>query len=286
MKNIERINYFSLIFTIVLSSCNNEAAQEKNKLSSTASITESSEIIPSSKSLNDNGDSIVYDSVSFPAGDHNYPVKVLTTGIFHEDEVWTPASKENWYGLFRNKTGFFLASTGINTTRIHDVVIDEKETDKTGWKVETKLKDTCLVLIEALPFLNEHTVQNIVLPSEQVLPGDTFRFAFMGADYRIFATGGRKRVADETYEVWNYKLYIEANKNGRKLTELLVARASFDDTMISIIFAGDIDGDGLLDLIIDTSSHYNATIPTIYLSKPADDGHLLKVMGSHTRVGC
>lgn len=56
--------------------------------------------------------------------------------------------------------------------------------------------------------------------------------------------------------------------------------------MINLIFVGDIDGDGILDLIIDTSRHYNATSPTIYLSRPADNGEVVKPIGGHTSVGC
>ncbi len=55
---------------------------------------------------------------------------------------------------------------------------------------------------------------------------------------------------------------------------------------IYIMFAGDIDGDTIPDLIIDTSWHYNAEVPTLYLSKPAEKNQLLKVMGMHVTTGC
>jgi hypothetical protein len=87
-------------------------------------------------------------------------------------------------------------------------------------------------------------------------------------------------------EIWNYKLYLTASRNGQSIIELLVAQPNFDDQMIKILFAGDIDGDGFLDLIIDTSRHYNSTIPTLYLSKPAAGGHLVKPVGQHETVGC
>lgn len=90
----------------------------------------------------------------------------------------------------------------------------------------------------------------------------------------------------EWFEVWNYKLYLTADIKGQKQTSLLVAQPDFDDEMVNLIFAGDIDGDGILDLILDTSRHYNVTSPTIYLSRPASTNEVVKPVGSHTRVGC
>lgn len=90
----------------------------------------------------------------------------------------------------------------------------------------------------------------------------------------------------EWFEVWNYKLYLTAEIKGQKRKSLLVAQPNFDDQMINLIFAGDIDGDGILDLIIDTSRHYNVTSPTIYLSKPAGNEEVVKPIGGHTSVGC
>ena len=56
--------------------------------------------------------------------------------------------------------------------------------------------------------------------------------------------------------------------------------------MTSIIFSGDIDGDGLLDLVIDLSNHYNVSNPALFLSKPATSDNAVKLVGQHLRVGC
>ncbi len=113
-------------------------------------------------------------------------------------------------------------------------------------------------------------------------------FSFLGIDYKLFATGRKKKVQEdpEAFEVWNYKLFMTASKGGYQITQLLVAQPNFDEKMIEVLFAGDIDGDEMLDLIIDTSPHYNATSPTLYLSKPADKKELVKPVGVHTSVGC
>ena len=232
-------------------------------------------------------DSIVYVDISFPV-DSSFTTKVLTVGTFHGDEVWENADKGKWFGLFKNKTSYYIAETKLKTIRVNDVVVDENENEKSGWEVNTLHKDSSIILIEGLNYLNAHTIQQAVLPKLQIFPTDTMRINYLGNDYKIFATGGFKKGVDDVVpsEVWNYELYMTAIINGQQLKSLLVAQPNFEDHMINLIFAGDIDGDGILDLIIDTSRHYNATSPTIYLSKPADKGEVVKPIGGHTSVGC
>jgi hypothetical protein len=135
---------------------------------------------------------------------------------------------------------------------------------------------------------NPRNVQQAVLAKEYIFPGDTLRINYLGIDYMIFATGRKKKVQDdpEWFEVSDFKLYMTAKIKGQQLTSLLVAQPNFDDEMIELIFAGDMDGDAILDLIIDTSWHYNATRPANYLSRPAGNGELLKPIGGHTSAGC
>jgi hypothetical protein len=228
-------------------------------------------------------DSIKYDTLVFPNG-LGFISKILTTGIFHEDEVWEKASKEKWFGIFKNKNDTYLAKTKILTKRVKG--IGDKENEKTGWQVETENSDTSILLIEGLKFLKGHKIQPVVLSKDIVSPGDTLQFNHLGIEYRIFATGGKEMVDNQWLGIWNYKLYLTASRDGQSVIELLVAQPNFDDQMIKILFAGDIDGDGFLDLIIDTSRHYNSRIPTLYLSKPAVRGHLVKPVGRHETVGC
>lgn len=67
---------------------------------------------------------------------------------------------------------------------------------------------------------------------------------------------------------------------------LIAAQLNFDDKMIEIHFAGDIDGDGIIDFIIDTSRHYNQLSPTLYLSKPAKEKGSVIPIAIQNTVGC
>lgn len=62
--------------------------------------------------------------------------------------------------------------------------------------------------------------------------------------------------------------------------------AAGDEAPLSLLFAGDLDGDGRLDLILDLSPHYNVRRPTLLLSRPAAPGDLLQAAAAHEATGC
>lgn len=57
------------------------------------------------------------------------------------------------------------------------------------------------------------------------------------------------------------------------------------DAAASLLFAGDLDGDGRLDLVFDVSDHYNIRRPTLFLSGAAD-GESVRAVAGHEAVGC
>ncbi|MEN2400447.1 hypothetical protein GKZ90_0011700 [Flavobacterium sp. MC2016-06] len=224
---------------------------------------------------------------SFPIY-NDLKVEVIGSGgPFHSEEVHEDADKKIWFGLFRAKGNFYLAETNIMTNRVNDVIVDENEEDATGWEVDTSINDTCFILIEKVPYLSDRIVQNIKI-QEKIYPQEEFKFNFSGVEYILHATGDKRKENENSdwFEVSNYKLYLTAIIDGKRHTDLIVAEKRFDEQMIKILFAGDIDGDGKLDLIINTSYHYNLSRPTIYLSKPAEKGKLIKPIGAFPTVGC
>jgi hypothetical protein len=120
------------------------------------------------------------------------------------------------------------------------------------------------------------------------MPGEQVQFTCHDVAYTLYATGKQASESPKSkaYVVSNYKLFLKAVINGKNYNQLLVAISDFDDAMTTIQFAGDIDGDYRPDFIIDTTNDYNAEVPTLYLSKPASKGNLLKIVGMHTSVGC
>jgi len=226
------------------------------------------------------------DNYSFPT-DSLLNVKILWTEVFHNDEVDPKLEKRTWFGLFKNGNNYSFLKTDISIKNAYDPVLDEDESEKTGWEVSSSIKDTCVILVEKLPGFADRNVQFVKVP-ERVYPEENFEFEFLGAQYKLFATGKKKKETPDSdwWVVSDYKLYLKTSINGKEVTELLTAKKNFDEQMIKIIFAGDLDGDGKLDLIIDTASHYNVSSLTLYLSKSAEKNKIIKPVGVFTYVGC
>ena len=220
---------------------------------------------------------------SYPI-DTIYPARILTSGgAFHEEEVDKTDAGRGWYGLFMNNEGYYLDSTRIVTKRVEDPTGEEGSL--TGWEVKTSNSDTSMLLISGVNGLSKRKIVPGTLGKREIFPGESTTFSYNGITYTLYATGN-KGPGGDNYIITSYRLFIKATINGKQRQQLLVAQRAFDDAITTILFAGDIDGDGIPDFIIDTTNHYNGYRPTLYLSKPAGGTQLLKVMGWHVSVGC
>ncbi|WP_264553542.1 hypothetical protein [Flavobacterium sp. N2038] len=268
---------FLLIVIFQFLSCN------KSKTETAIKSSVSKDSIKESKLAVNNP---VKEDFSFPV-DSTLPVKIIQLETFHNDEIEENYDKKTWFGLFKNKNDYSLSETKVFFKRVNDPVIDDNEEDKTGWEVSASVKDTCVILIEKLPYFIDGNILSVKIP-ENIYPEESFKFNFKGIEYTLFATGKKKKESPDSdwIIVSDYKLYLRTVVDGKETKELLVAKKNFDDQMIRMIFGGDLDDDNKLDLIIDTASHYNASSPTLYLSKPAEKGKAIKPVGVFTTVGC
>ncbi|MEP7267893.1 MAG: hypothetical protein ABI844_09725 [Saprospiraceae bacterium] len=206
---------FALTFAVFgLTACNNSSRQS-NTENKTATVDTIPRVVATTNVLDN--DAITFDYSTFPI-DSSFSAKVLTVGTFHEDEVWKSAKNENWFGVFKGRNGCYISQTKIKTVKVFDPVLDEDSLkDKTGWEVEAVNKDTCIVLLAGLDFLSSRKINQTILLKDQIFPGDTLLISYLGIDYKIFATGGKKKVqeAPEWFDVWNYKLYLTATIKGQ-----------------------------------------------------------------------
>lgn len=59
-----------------------------------------------------------------------------------------------------------------------------------------------------------------------------------------------------------------------------------DDGQLRLLFAGDVDRDGRLDLLLDMSDHYNVSRLTLWLSTEAAKGDVVGEAAAFESVGC
>ncbi len=214
-------------------------------------------------------------------------IKILFTGTFHGDEVEERVETLPWVGLFINDEGnFVLTKIKIIATRVVDGLLDDEENgEKTGWEISTESGQSPTILISGGD-LTEGIVEDVEVPAT-VYPGDSARFEFKGTHYLLYATGSRQMdsLAGVNF-VSDYNLNVVRTVRGESRHSVLVSHASFDDAMTSILWSGDLDGDGYLDFLIDMSRHYNQRLPTLFLSKPSADNEVVVPVAEHSSVGC
>jgi len=183
-----------------------------------------------------------------------------------------------------------LSETPLTIAKQNDPIVDKDSTIKNGWLVEADHIDIPIILFTDLPNLKKHEIKQVNFPQNYIWPGDTFHFKYNDVNYTLYATGGKfhdKSYGDQVwYDVWNYKLYLSMTKNGMTVSQLIVAAPHYSSTMAEVEFIGDIDGDSMPDMIINTTHHYNVECPTLYLSKFSNKYQLLKIAGCHFTVGC
>lgn len=272
MSLLKSRNYLFLVL-FALTGCNNPVPKKKIHKS----------VQPKDKAL------VTTDTKSqFESDTTAFPINILTTGTFHNDEISDNASKMKWIGLFKGSNGYYLKETKVTNVPAYDPVLDEDESIKTSWEVSTAEKDTNILLIQTLPYLQNRKIKAVTLSKREIYPGERISFTYLGMDYELFATGNKKKENPDSdwYTVSNYKLYLTAKMDGKLCKTLLTSHKTFDEAMVYLMFAGDLDGDGMLDIILDNANHYNVTDPTLYLSRPAGKGQVVKSVGSFMSVGC
>lgn len=210
---------------------------------------------------------------------------VLQTGGFHHEEVPADAEKQAWLGLFRGQQGYYVAPAQLRVRPFYDAVVDE-EGEQTGWEVAVPGKaDRCMLLLAAQGALSPGRADTAAVKPQLLLPGKPLRFAFGGASYTLAATGAWAAGDTSAYAVQNYKLYLAAAAVPGK-RQLLAAAPHFDDAMMQVMWIGDLDHDQRPDFILDTTSDYNTSSLSVYLSSRAAGQELVKFVGQHVITGC
>lgn len=213
----------------------------------------------------------------FPEDSDANQLSVLKVANYHVDEIDPSIRNKKWMELIKIGNTYALVNSSILLSRVHDEILDE-EFEMTGWEVYTAHADKSVLLIEKYPFLKENQVNHVATDVEMGFNKEK-TYTYNNVKYRLYSKGNQE---NET----NFQLFVEAEKNGKKITTLLVSIPQMQDKQTMIYFIGDIDNDGRLDFIIDSSNHYNVQTMTLYLSQPTDAESLCIPVGQITSVGC
>ena len=207
-------------------------------------------------------------------------------GTFHQGEA-VARHGERWFALRVQADDARLDTTRLRVNTVFDELLDA-EGQATGSEVGsdkadvlTYLRGTGLHAGPVVQALIEDTAGDSGLVAQTLTLGDKA--------YRL-ATRCEVAVAEGGFMCGIMLIEGERSQTLVRMTAQSVeGRPGLmlgSDASPHLIFAGDLDRDGKLDLIFDTTDHYNLSRPVLFLSGAAEGDELLHAVAEHSAVGC
>ena len=230
------------------------------------------------------------------------PLHLLQNGSFHGDEI-TPLGEDiPVIALHQQNDRATLEKEAVSITIERDEVMDlpDQKTGKAVKRVRGDLNREPLVMIHAsalktgevpqatqsLDCLNQFHQEKGNLPSDldwsqipqhiDMAPYNTRPCALKLGDAHYQLRLESSKLTDGAYPA--YVVDVVVTQNGVSQTF---------EGVSDILFAGDLDRDGKLDLLVDRIDHYNVWVhKVLFLSSYAKSGELMRRVGSLLGVGC
>jgi len=211
---------------------------------------------------------------------------IIKPGSYHGDEIPDNMTTENWFGIFNDDGNYLVKKAAITISKIHDDAIDSGG-QKSGKKIIENDSENCYLLINNVSYLTERNIDTILTKPIIIHPKKPYSFTYNHVDYTLSATAKDYESLNlniNYFKAEGYKLYLEKVENEVITKQLLLFERYFDNQITQILFIGDIDGDTIPDLIIDSSNNSSETVPTLYLSKEANPKEIVKIVSLHKSV--
>lgn len=206
----------------------------------------------------------------------NGAVKILQTGIFHGAEVPENIGK-NWFALVASKDRSELRAVTPKVTTAFDSVLDVENNKAayTGKQVEVSGMEPILLMKMQGMSAGQVTQADISSSSNGQ------KIVFLNTEY-FFQHRCEKPQAQNS--LTQCKIYLVGNGITQWIAD---AEEGNDDYALNIriAWAGDLDRDGKLDLIV-VESTYNGEGVVLYLSSPAKQGKHVIPAARLTTSGC
>lgn len=203
---------------------------------------------------------------------------IIQPGDYRSHEVSKEMTNAKWYSL--------NSSNGNSTIAEMEVSFQTEagENDDVAWIVSGEY-DTDIHLAN-IDNIKTGALKQATLDTNVIAPGDNVYFDYGDIHYRLYASG---YMSSDKNVIYNYRLILEAQKNGAITQQILFAHSYYSSYRSCIIeFSGDIDGDNHPDMIIRDAESDASTI-MLYLSGNAEAGELLKLSCFHQsfiEIGC
>ena len=257
MKKVKPL-FFLLTLCMILFSCTEKSSVKVVRESEILSKDNMSEVQKKGK------DSIKDMSVK-DSKIENRSYKILIPFDYRQCKVDTLID-DTWVELYRKGHKYYLSKAQYTIGKEWDEIIGDSVSTLTS-------KRKVLLYINHLPskmgkvkYIDLHIPPEFFVDGVYLNPGTPLRFTFEGKHYelktkeKVFTKHGNQ----------SYEGVILLN--GKQI----VRRTNLDKVDFSLMFAGDIDGDGKLDLVFNLSGEFGEVYVALYLSSCALPGQLVR----------
>jgi hypothetical protein len=207
----------------------------------------------------------------------------MGTGQFHGDEI-KARSGERWLALYCTGNEQALRYSRVTIEQVIDPISDEDVDQATGKVVWVDDVEEPLLLLKGAVMLKPGRI-NTAFVGRQALTNTTdMRLELVNETYRLkVETKDHSSIEAVTSDDARLVLIHGAQ---RQVLYGLGGKGAPTEVYWSLRWAGDIDGDGKIDVYVDASDHYNVSALRLFLSSQATPRQLLKQIAVFRTVGC
>lgn len=213
-------------------------------------------------------------------------VGLLETGDFHGEEV-SARTGEKWLGLYISDNHSILINSRLRVETIHDDIGDAPE-ESTGKKVSVDSPLEPLFLVKRAPLLSEGPVNTVFVEKpdyekalEKVSPL-TLKLDQTSYVLKVVGSEDGAKCSEHAFPK-NPKLVLALGESTQVLYSL---EDCGNEPYWYLLWAGDLDRDGKLDLYVSVTYHYNVSQKKLFLSSHAAKGELVKEVAEFVTSGC
>jgi hypothetical protein len=249
-------------------------------------------------------ETIEWDTAAANRESGRFHIRLLETGDgFHGDEI-AARNGEKWLGLFNNGSHSSLNSTRVTIERVHDPIIDEVPTARTGKSVTVTGGRNPIFLINSStlrPGRVETIFQGLTweeaIADETVLSPDDKMSRLDKHFLQTYAMGGKQvilRVIKAQNTSGERLLALALESEGKRQILHATPTSYEGDRGIeewlgqvgTLYWVGDLDADKKPDFYVDLFWHDNVSDKVLFLSSKAGKNELVKKVARFVTTGC
>ncbi|MBI3130908.1 MAG: hypothetical protein HYZ13_06080 [Acidobacteria bacterium] len=231
-------------------------------------------------------------SQAMTAGDPKVPKpQIMPPGDYHGDEV-SVASGEHWLAVVQTGRGKSeIADVTIRVRAFEDAGVDPVGT-KSGKRISIKEKlGNPILLFRGIPGTTAGPAETNS-SARELIPNKPLRLTTKAGKSYSLTLVCAPPMGTGRYEKCAAALLLQTGATKQSLISFEVSYEGGrydgrgDGGRVKLLWAGDLNADGAIDLLIDLTDHYNVSKPTLFVSPKGSSKEIVTWIAEHYSVGC